>query len=63
MKMKDMIRNGVIRGTAKFAKLGDKLSNGRSIWYRYVTRRGEEYLCGYWGVGREGDRSGGGRKP
>ena len=58
MKMKDMIRNGVIRGTAK---LRDKLS--RLIWYRYVSRGGEEYLCGYWGVGREGDRSGGGRKP
>ena len=36
---KDKIRNEYVRGTAKIAKLGDKLRNARLSWYGHVKRR------------------------
>ena len=38
---KDKIRNKYARGTAKMAKLGDKLRNARLRWYEHVKRREE----------------------
>ena len=40
---KDKIGNNYMRGTAKIAKLGDKLQNARLCWYGHVKRR-EDYL-------------------
>ena len=40
---KDEIRNEYVRGTAKIAKLGDKLRNARLRWYGHVKRR-EDYV-------------------
>ena len=40
---KDKIRNKYVRGTAKIAKLGDKLRNARLRWYGHVKRR-EDYV-------------------
>ena len=40
---KDKIRNEYVRGTAKIAKLGDKLWNARLRWYGHVKRREECY--------------------
>ena len=40
---KDNIRNEYVRGTAKIAKLGDKLSNARLRWYGHVKRKEEDY--------------------
>ena len=39
---KDKIRNEYVRGTAKIAKLGDKLWNARLRWYGHVKRREED---------------------
>ena len=36
---KDKIRNEYVRGTAKIAKLGDKLRNARLRWYGHVKKR------------------------
>ena len=36
---KDKIRNKYVRGTAKIAKLGDKLRNAKLRWYEHVKRR------------------------
>ena len=36
---KDRIRNEYVRGTAKIAKLGDKLRNARLRWYGHGKRR------------------------
>ena len=36
---KDKIRNEYVRGTAKIAKLGDKLRNVRLRWYGHVKSR------------------------
>ena len=41
---KDKIRNEYLRGTAKIAKLGDKLWNARLRWYGHVKRREEDYV-------------------
>ena len=41
---KDKIRNEYVRGTAKIAKLGDKLRNARIRWYGHVKRREEGYV-------------------
>ena len=41
---KDKIRNENVRGTAKIAKLGDKLWNTRLRWYGDVKRREEGYM-------------------
>ena len=41
---KDKIRNKYVRGTAKIAKLGDKLRNARLRWYGHVKRREEDYV-------------------
>ena len=41
---KDKIRNEYVRGTAKIAKLGDKLRNARLLWYGHVKRREEGYV-------------------
>ena len=41
---KDKIRNEYVRGTAKIAKLGDKLRNARLRWYEHVKRREENYV-------------------
>ena len=40
----DKIRNEYVRGTAKTAKLGDKLRNARLCWYGHVKRREEGYV-------------------
>ena len=40
----DKIRNEYVRGTAKIAKLGDKLRNARLRWYGHVKRREEDYV-------------------
>ena len=40
---KDKIRNEYVGGTAKIAKLGDKLRNARLRWYGHVKRREEGY--------------------
>ena len=36
---KDKIRNEYVKGTAKIAKLGDKLRNARLRWYGHVKRK------------------------
>ena len=41
---KDRIRNEYVRGTAKIAKLGDKLRNARLRWYGHGQRREEGYV-------------------
>ena len=41
---KDTIRNEYVRGTAKIAKLGDKLRNARLRCYCHVKRREEGYV-------------------
>ena len=41
---KNKIRNEYVRGTAKIAKLGDKLRNARLRWYGHVKRREEGYV-------------------
>ena len=41
---KDKIRNEYERGTAKIAKLVDKLQNARLRWYEHVKRREEDYV-------------------
>ena len=41
---KDKIRNEYVRGTAKIAKLGDKLRNARLRWYGHIKRREEDYV-------------------
>ena len=41
---KDKIRNEYVRGTAKIAKLGDKLRNARLRCYGHVKRREEDYV-------------------
>ena len=43
MTRKDKIRNENVIGTAKIAKLGDKLWNARLRWYGHVKRR-EDYV-------------------
>ena len=40
---KDKIRNEYVRGTAKIAKLGEKLRNARLRWYGHIKRR-EDYV-------------------
>ena len=40
---KDKIRNEYVRGTAKVAKLGDKLQNARLRWYGHAKRK-EDYM-------------------
>ena len=40
---KNKIRNEYVRGTAKTAKLGDKLRNARLRWYGHVKRREEGF--------------------
>ena len=42
--VKDKIRNEYVRGTAKIAKLGEKLRNVRLRWYGHVKRREEDYV-------------------
>ena len=44
MTKKDKIRNEYVRGTAKIAKLGDKLHNARLCWYGHVKRREKDYM-------------------
>ena len=41
---KDKIRNEYVRGTAKIAKVGDKLWNARLRWQGHVKRREEDYM-------------------
>ena len=41
---KDKIKNEYLRGTAKIAKLGDKLRNTRLRWYGHVKRREAGYV-------------------
>ena len=41
---KDKIKNEYVRGTAKIAKLGDKLRGTRLRWYGHVKRREEGYV-------------------
>ena len=41
---KDKIRNKYVRGTAKIAKLGNKLWNAKLCWYEHVKRREEGYM-------------------
>ena len=41
---KDKIRNEYVRGTAKIAKLGDKLQDARLRWYGHVKKREEGYV-------------------
>ena len=41
---KNKIRNEYVRGTAKIAKLGDKLRNARLRWYGHVKRKEEDYM-------------------
>ena len=41
---KDKMRNEYVRGTAKIAKLGDKLRNAKLRWYGHVKRREESYV-------------------
>ena len=52
---KDEIRNEYVRGTAKIAKLVDKIRNARLRWYGHVKRREEGY------VGKKDDGDGGAR--
>ena len=44
MTRKDKIRNKFVRGTAKIAKLGNKLRNARLRWYGNVKRREDDYM-------------------
>ena len=44
LTIKDKIRNEYVRGTAKIAKLGDKLRNARLRWYGDVKRREKDYM-------------------
>ena len=44
MTRKNKIRNEYMRGTAKIAKLGEKLRNARLRWYGHVKRREEDYV-------------------
>ena len=44
VRRKDKIRNEYVRGTAKIAKLGDKLRNVRLRWYEHVKRREKDYV-------------------
>ena len=44
MTRKDKIRNKHVTGTAKIAKLGDKLRNARLRWYGHMKRREESYV-------------------
>ena len=39
MTSKDKIKNEYVRGTAKIAKLGDKLRDAMLRWYGHVKRR------------------------
>ena len=41
---KDTIKNEFVRGTAKIAKLGNKLRNARLRWYSLVKRSEEGYV-------------------
>ena len=41
---KDKIRNEYVRGTAKIAKLRDKLRNAMLRWYGHVKRKEEDYV-------------------
>ena len=41
---KDNIKNEYVRGTAKIAKLGDKLRGTKLRWYGHVKRREEGYI-------------------
>ena len=41
---KDNIKNECVRGTAKIAKLGDKLRGTRLRWYGHVKKRKEGYV-------------------
>ena len=41
---KNKIRNEYVRGTAKIAKLGDKVRNARLRWCEHVKRREEGYV-------------------
>ena len=41
---KDKIKNEYVRGTAKIAKLGDKLRGMRLRWYGHLKRREEGYV-------------------
>ena len=41
---KDKIKNEYMRGTAKIAKLGDKLQNARLHWYGHMKKREESYM-------------------
>ena len=43
-KKKGQVRNEYVRGTAKIAKLADKLWNARLHWYGHVKRREEDYV-------------------
>ena len=52
---KDKIRNEYVKGTAKIAKLGDKLRDERLRWYEYVKRRREGCM------GKKNDGDGGAR--
>ena len=40
----DKIRNEYIRGTARIAKLGEKIRGARLRWYGHVKRREAEYV-------------------
>ena len=51
---KDKIRNEYVRGTAKIAKLGDKLWNATLVWTRKKERRRL--------LGEKDDRDGGARQ-
>ena len=53
---KEKIRNEYVRGTAKIAKLGDKLRNARLRWYGHVKRREGEQR------GEKDDGDGGARQ-
>ena len=44
MTTKDKIRNEYMRGTAKIAKLGDKLWDVRLRWYGHVKRKEEGHV-------------------
>ena len=44
MTRKDKIRSKYVRGTAKIAKLGNKLRNARLCWSGHVKRRVEDYM-------------------
>ena len=41
---KGKIRNEYMRGTAKIAKLGDKLWNARLRWFGHIKRREKDYV-------------------